>query len=149
LKRKTAYDVDINEFRAKVDLCWTYDGEVNNGGHLQYFENTTVSGFSEYQKAVDALKFFGAEEQANVTQGQTIKAYKQYILMKATRFHVCGFIMGFDSPCLWCLMTMILIRLHVSFRRGRVCVSLKHVIVCKPFISHAIYSKYKPRNSCE
>jgi len=56
----------MSGFQEKIDLCFHYDGEIQNGGHLQYFENAALTGFDDHQKVVKALRRFGARAQARI-----------------------------------------------------------------------------------
>ena len=55
-----------NDFFTKADLCFRYDNEVQNGGHLQYFENTSNESFYDHQEVINALIFFRANTQAEI-----------------------------------------------------------------------------------
>lgn len=58
--------VEMNEIQRKAALCFWYDSELQNGGHLQYFENTTVNGIIDYQEVVEALIWIGAKRQSEI-----------------------------------------------------------------------------------
>ena len=61
---------ELSDVQGVAHLAFWYDAEVQNGGHLQYFENM----FSRYGHKEDilvlatleALKIIGAEEQAEI-----------------------------------------------------------------------------------
>lgn len=53
----------MNEIQRKAALCFWYDSEMQNGGHLQYFENTVDI---DYRQVIDALKWLGANSQAEI-----------------------------------------------------------------------------------
>jgi len=57
---------EMNDIQRNAALCFEYDSEVQNGGHLQYFENTARSGFADYEDVVKALQWIGAGQQADV-----------------------------------------------------------------------------------
>jgi len=57
---------DMSDIQKKAALCFWYDSELQNGGHLQYFENTSVNGVTDYQEVVAALKQLGAIQQAEI-----------------------------------------------------------------------------------
>ncbi len=46
---------DLNDVQRKAHLCFWYDSEVQNGGHLQYFENRGMTLLDETINALDAL----------------------------------------------------------------------------------------------
>jgi len=54
---------DLDEVQRVAHLCFWYDSEVQNGGHLQYFENRGMLLLNETQAA---LLFLGAECQSAV-----------------------------------------------------------------------------------
>ncbi|MFC5653590.1 DUF4375 domain-containing protein [Paenibacillus solisilvae] len=54
---------DLNQTQRTAHLCFWYDTEVQNGGHLQYFEN---KGIEKMDETIDALKVIGAAKQANI-----------------------------------------------------------------------------------
>jgi hypothetical protein len=54
---------ETNDIQRKVYFCFNYDNEIQNGGHLQYFENTSDYKLEKYKSVVDALKWIGAKEQ--------------------------------------------------------------------------------------
>jgi hypothetical protein len=57
---------EMSEIQKKASLCFWYESEVQNGGHLQYFENTSIRGMTDYQAVADALKWLGAKSQSEV-----------------------------------------------------------------------------------
>lgn len=56
------YD-NLDEIQRIAYLTFWYDAEVNNGGHLQYFENR---GTSHLADTINALKTLGAAAQAEI-----------------------------------------------------------------------------------
>ncbi len=58
----------MNDIQKKASLCFWYDSELQNGGHLQYFENTSIIGNTDYQEVIDALNWLGANSQAEILQ---------------------------------------------------------------------------------
>jgi hypothetical protein len=67
----TAKYEELNEKQRVAYLSSIYDGEVNNGGHYQYFEN---QGVEHTQETISALKIIGARKQSKILE----KAYSQY-----------------------------------------------------------------------
>lgn len=63
---------ELNDKQRVAFLASIYDGEVNNGGHYQYFEN---KGTQHIQETIDSLKTIGADKQSNILR----KAYKLYL----------------------------------------------------------------------
>lgn len=47
---------DLDEVQRVAHLCFWYDSEVQNGGHLQYFENRGMSLINETLVALDELE---------------------------------------------------------------------------------------------
>ncbi|CAH1195539.1 hypothetical protein PAECIP111893_00713 [Paenibacillus plantiphilus] len=62
---------DLNLIQRVAHLCFWYDSEVQNGGHIQYFEN---QGTAKVDETIFALKTVGAMEQAELLD----KAYGRY-----------------------------------------------------------------------
>jgi hypothetical protein len=62
---------DLNDIQKSAYLCFWYDSEVMNGGHLQYFENR---GTGQLTDTVAALAQIGANKQAELLE----EAYKVY-----------------------------------------------------------------------
>ena len=58
------YD-DLDPIQQVAHLCFWYDSELQNGGHLQYFENR---GTNLLQATLDSLQKLGAGDQFNVLQ---------------------------------------------------------------------------------
>ncbi len=69
-----AYE-DLNDIQRKAHLIFWYDSEVNNGGHLQYFENQGVNHLSE---TINALRDLSAFPQAEILE----KARNQFSIKK-------------------------------------------------------------------
>ena len=95
---------DLDEVQRAAHLAFWYDSEVQNGGHLQYFENRGLSLVAETLKA---LRVIGAEGQHRVLEAasqaflskprariQTVEAYV------ATARH--GEFDSYDSACYAC-----------------------------------------------
>jgi hypothetical protein len=57
---------DLDEVQRIAYLCFWYDSEVQNGGHLQYFENRGLDMVSD---SIVALNILGA-----VSQGEILKS---------------------------------------------------------------------------
>jgi hypothetical protein len=68
----TAKYEELNEKQRVAYLSSLYDGEVNNGGHYQYFEN---QGIEHAQETINSLKIIGARKQSKILE----KAYNQYL----------------------------------------------------------------------
>lgn len=66
---------ELNEIQRVAHLSFWYDSEVQNGGHLQYFENKSMEDIHE---TIAALKELGAIKQANIIKD----AYGQYASKK-------------------------------------------------------------------
>src|SRR5512140_3681630 len=56
---------DLNAVQRIAQLCFRYDSEVQNGGHLQYFENV---GIALLNQTISALGALGADCQKRVLQ---------------------------------------------------------------------------------
>lgn len=56
---------DLSPIQQTAHLAFWYDSELNNGGHLQYFEN---HGLTKYQDTLDALSILGAQCQRSVLE---------------------------------------------------------------------------------
>jgi hypothetical protein len=54
---------DLSETQRRAQLVFWYEQEVQNGGHLQYFEN---HGTDRVTETIDALRCLGAHCQADV-----------------------------------------------------------------------------------
>jgi hypothetical protein len=54
---------DLSDTQRAAHLVFWYEHEVQNGGHLQYFENR---GTGQVGQVIDALKRLGADCQAEV-----------------------------------------------------------------------------------
>jgi len=50
---------DLSEVQKVAQSSWWYDSEIQNGGHLQYFENTELQ---DYSSIIDSLKAIGAKD---------------------------------------------------------------------------------------
>ncbi len=66
-------DSDLTEIQLAAKRISDYDGEIQNGGHLQFLENTMriygeEEGFNEIQDITHALNFFDAYPQAKLLQ---------------------------------------------------------------------------------
>jgi len=57
---------EMNEIQKKAALCFWYDSELQNGGHLQYFENMTMRDTTDYQEVAEALNWLGAKSQSEI-----------------------------------------------------------------------------------
>ena len=69
---------DLTPEQRRAHLVFWYESEVQNGGHLQYFEN---SGAEHLEETVYALGLLGAEGQQEVESDFT---------MFDSRFHACS-----------------------------------------------------------
>lgn len=54
---------NLNQIQRVANLCFWYDSEVQNGGHIQYFEN---KGTERVYETIKALKSLGASKQAYI-----------------------------------------------------------------------------------
>ena len=54
---------DLTDIQKVAHLCYWYDSEVQNGGHLQYFENRGILLVTETALALTKL---GAQSQTNI-----------------------------------------------------------------------------------
>jgi hypothetical protein len=63
--------MDLNQIQRVAHLCFWYDSELQNGGHIQYFENR---GTEKVDETIKALKFLGASKQADILD----EACRQY-----------------------------------------------------------------------
>ncbi len=72
---------DLTNVQMAASLTFNYDSEVQNGGHLQYFENTAkLYPNKEHlliDATLDALKVIGAIEQENILSSASKKYYSQ------------------------------------------------------------------------
>ena len=62
---------DLNDIQSVAQFAFWYDSEVQNGGHLQYFENKHNLYGSEkitllISATLESLKILGAKEQADI-----------------------------------------------------------------------------------
>lgn len=63
---------ELNENQRVAYLASRYDGEVNNGGHYQYFEN---QGTEHTKETINALKIIGARKQSKILE----EAFEMYL----------------------------------------------------------------------
>jgi len=54
---------DLNEVQIIGQKAFIYDSEIQNGGHMQFFENTKLTNYKPF---IDALKNMSAFEHANI-----------------------------------------------------------------------------------
>lgn len=70
---------ELNETQSVAHLAFEYDSEVQNGGHLQYFENEHILYKEKLPALVsatlEALKIIGADKQAKILS----QAYNKYL----------------------------------------------------------------------
>ncbi|KRE45357.1 DMP19 family protein [Paenibacillus sp. Soil522] len=66
---------DLNQIQRVAHLCFWYDSEVQNGGHIQYFEN---KGTERVYETIKALKSLGASKQADIL-GEANQQYSSKI----------------------------------------------------------------------
>jgi hypothetical protein len=71
---------DLSDRQRDAQRSFWYDSEVQNGGHLQYFEN---SDRSDYADVVRSLREIGAQGQATILE----QASKQYLRSKTSRLN--------------------------------------------------------------
>jgi hypothetical protein len=74
----------LNDIQDVAHFAFWYESEVQNGGHLQYFENMSIryNGKEDIviSAALEALKIIGSNEQLTILSS----ASKQYLLQKRT-----------------------------------------------------------------
>ncbi len=99
----TRYE-ELDEVQRVAHLCFWYDAEVQNGGHLQYFENrgTTLVGAT-----LGALTNLGAEGQRDILEGavgvlglkprERLETVEDYVAAART-----GEFAEFDAACHTC-----------------------------------------------
>jgi hypothetical protein len=72
---------DLTNIQMTASLAFNYDSEVQNGGHLQYFENTAKIYPNQenllINATVDALKYLGAIEQEKILSSASKIYYSQ------------------------------------------------------------------------
>jgi hypothetical protein len=61
---------ELNDIQSVASLAFWYDSEIQNGGHLQYFENI-YNNYKNREEAfikatLEALKIIGANKQADI-----------------------------------------------------------------------------------
>jgi len=84
---------DLNDIQSVALFAFWYDSEVQNGGHLQYFENK----FKHFQNreqllittTLKALKILAAKEQSDIL---TAASEKYFIASKKTSHKYRGFL---------------------------------------------------------
>jgi len=76
---------DLTENQKVAQRAFWYDSEVQNGGHLQYFENQNRD---DYSIIIEAIKQLGAVEQANILEKAVaqIKSKKRSPIKKIVTF---------------------------------------------------------------
>ncbi|MCP4590456.1 MAG: DMP19 family protein [bacterium] len=67
------YD-DLSPTQRVAHLAFLYDSEVQNGGHLQYFENR---GTSQVEESIRALNHLGAQAQSDVLRAASTRYESQ------------------------------------------------------------------------
>jgi hypothetical protein len=74
----------LNDIQGVAHFAFWYESEVQNGGHLQYFQNMSItySGKEDIviSATLEALKIIGAKEQLKILSS----ASKRYFLKKRT-----------------------------------------------------------------
>ena len=72
---------DLNDIQRVALFAFWYDSEVQNGGHLQYFENKGKRFRNREHLLItttlEALKILGAKEQANILSAASEKYLSQ------------------------------------------------------------------------
>jgi len=56
---------ELTEIQKNAQQAFWYDSELQNGGHLQYFENQKKK---DYSNVIQSLKNIGAEKQSQILQ---------------------------------------------------------------------------------
>jgi hypothetical protein len=95
---------ELDEIQRPAALVFSYESEVQNGGHLQYFENC---GSDLLQKTIDALSKLGARKQRHLlesagrlwcsrmrapirtTEGYVVTALEDEFQRHDSEFHKC------------------------------------------------------------
>ena len=72
---------EMDDIQSVALLSFWYDSEVQNGGHLQYFENKGKL-FKNRERllvnsTLEALNIIGAKEQANILSAASVKYFSQ------------------------------------------------------------------------
>jgi hypothetical protein len=72
---------DLTDIQMVASLVFKYDGEIQNGGHLQYFENISNSYPNKesllLKATLDALETLGASLQKEILSSASKKYYSQ------------------------------------------------------------------------
>lgn len=63
---------DLNEIQINAQRAFIYDSEIQNGGHLQFFENTKMT---DYEPFIDALNQISAFEHAKILS-EAVETYQ-------------------------------------------------------------------------
>lgn len=66
---------NLSDIQKVAQRTWWYDSEVQNGGHLQYFENSSEK---DYRTVIESLIAIGAKDHVDIL----IKASEQYLRKK-------------------------------------------------------------------
>jgi len=69
---------DLTEIQKNAQRAFWYESEVQNGGHVQYFENTFLDDYSEI---INSIEIIGAQEHAKVLK----RAVEIYFKMNRTK----------------------------------------------------------------
>ena len=69
---------DLTNIQKNAKRAFLYDSEIQNGGHLQYFENTFLDDYSEI---INSIEIFGAINHAKLLK----KAVEIYFNKKRTK----------------------------------------------------------------
>jgi hypothetical protein len=68
---------DLSDIQSVAKFAFWYDSEVQNGGHLQYFENSYIRYESKINVLIsatlEALKILGAKKQAKIFASASAK----------------------------------------------------------------------------
>ena len=71
----------LNESQSIPHFCFWYESEVQNGGHLQFFENTSIRYKDKEKNAISltlkALKNIGARKQASILSQASRRYFAQ------------------------------------------------------------------------
>jgi hypothetical protein len=72
---------ELTKVQVAAQLVWRYDSEVQNGGHLQFFENSYQGNISNLEAyvgfVIKALTTMGIKKQAKILEDAAEKYFKE------------------------------------------------------------------------
>lgn len=85
---------DMSSAKKIAALCYWYDAEVQNGGHIQYFTNDAGK---HYKDALVALDIIGARKQKKILK-KVVNLYKTLKLtdIKSEKEYIDNVLVGYD-----------------------------------------------------